>query len=53
MGEILNQGNNNLYAPWIGISGFLTFSILLSILVFIGEGVRDALNPKKGDIDLL
>lgn len=53
LGEILNQGKNNLYAPWIGISGFLTISILLSILVFIGEGVRDALNPKKGGIDLI
>ena len=53
LGEILNQGKSNLYAPWIGISGFLSISIVLSILVFIGEGVRDALNPKKGGLDLL
>lgn len=46
LGEILNQGKDNLNAPHIGIIGFLTVSILLSLLVFIGEGVRDSLNPK-------
>lgn len=46
LGEILNQGKDNLNAPHIGIIGFLAVSILLSLLVFIGEGVRDSLNPK-------
>ncbi|MGX2981862.1 ABC transporter permease subunit [Helicobacter sp. 23-1045] len=46
LGEILNQGKDNLNAPHIGIIGFLSVSILLSLLVFIGEGVRDSLNPK-------
>lgn len=53
LGEILNQGKNNLYAPWIGISGFVTLATLLSILVFIGEGLREALNPKKGGVEIL
>lgn len=46
LGEILNQGKNNLTAPWIGISGFVSLSILLVSLVFIGEGVRDSFRPK-------
>lgn len=46
LGEILNQGKDNLNSPHIGIIGFLSVSILLSLLVFIGEGVRDSLNPK-------
>ena len=47
LGEILNQGKDNLNSPHIGIIGFLSVSILLSLLVFIGEGVRDSLNPKN------
>ena len=50
LGEILNQGKDNLNAPHIGIIGFLSVSILLSLLVFIGEGVRDSLNPKHSRI---
>ena len=46
LGEILSQGKNNLTAPWIGISGFMSLSILLVSLVFIGEGVRDSFRPK-------
>lgn len=46
LGEIISQGKNNLYAPWIGISGFLTLSGLLITLVFIGEGLRDAFDPR-------
>lgn len=42
LGEVLHQGQNNLYAPWIGISGFITLSLLLGSLIFIGEGIRDA-----------
>lgn len=44
LGEILNQGKDNLNAPHIGIIGFLSVSILLSLLIFMGEGVRDSLH---------
>lgn len=47
LGELLAQGKTNLHAPWLGISGFIIVGLLLSLLVFIGEGVRDALNPRK------
>ena len=47
LGELLNQGKNNLQAPWLGITGFISISILLSLLVFIGEAVRDAFDPRK------
>ena len=47
LGELLNQGKNNLQAPWLGISAFVTLSIMLSLLVFIGEAVRDAFDPRK------
>ena len=47
LGELLNQGKNNLQAPWLGISGFLVVSIMLSLLVFAGEAVRDAFDPRK------
>ena len=43
LGEIFAQGKNNLNAPWLGLSGFFTLSILLCLLVFIGEGLRDCL----------
>ncbi|MDO5531790.1 ABC transporter permease [Sutterella sp.] len=46
LGEIIAQGKNNLYAPWIGLSGFLTLAGLLVSLVFIGEGMRDAFDPR-------
>ncbi|GMT38476.1 Oligopeptide permease integral membrane protein OppC [Helicobacter bizzozeronii] len=42
LGELLNQGKNNLYAPHLALVGFFAIALLLSILVFIGEGVRDA-----------
>ncbi|WP_413111444.1 ABC transporter permease [Thaumasiovibrio sp. DFM-14] len=48
LGELLAQGKNNLQAPWLGLSAFLVLSIMLSLLVFIGEGVRDALDPRRG-----
>lgn len=47
LGELLNQGKNNLQAPWLGITGFLVMAVMLSLLVFIGEGVRDAFDPRK------
>ncbi len=47
LGELLNQGKNNLQAPWLGISGFVVIGIMLSLLVFIGEAVRDAFDPRK------
>ncbi|MBO6512134.1 MAG: ABC transporter permease, partial [Roseibium sp.] len=42
LGELLAQGKNNLQAPWLGITGFVVISLMLSLLIFIGEAVRDA-----------
>jgi microcin C transport system permease protein len=47
LGELLNQGRNNLQAPWLGISGFVVLAVMLSLLVFAGEAVRDAFDPRK------
>lgn len=47
LGELLAQGKSNLHAPWIGISTFITLSLLLSLLVFIGEAARDAFDPRQ------
>ena len=47
LGELLQQGKNNFQAPWLGLSGFFTLAIMLSLLVFIGEAVRDAFDPRK------
>lgn len=47
LGELLKQGKDNLNAPWLGISAFVAIALLLSLLVFIGEAVRDALDPRK------
>lgn len=47
LGELLAQGKTNLHAPWIGISAFLTLASTLSLLVFIGEGLRDAFDPRN------
>jgi microcin C transport system permease protein len=47
LGELLAQGKNNLQAPWLGISGFVVMAVMLSLLVFIGEAVRDAFDPRK------
>jgi microcin C transport system permease protein len=46
LGELLAAGKSNLHAPWLGISAFVTVSLLMSLLVFIGEGMRDAFDPK-------
>ena len=48
LGELLAQGKNNIHAPWLGLAGFFSIAILLSLLVFIGEGVRDAFDPRRG-----
>ena len=47
LGEILAQGKANLQAPWIGITGFVVLAAMLSLLVFIGEAVRNAFDPRK------
>jgi microcin C transport system permease protein len=47
LGELLSQGKNNLQAPWLALSGFIVIAVMLSLLVFIGEAVRDAFDPRK------
>ncbi|XXD08872.1 microcin C ABC transporter permease [Klebsiella sp. R445] len=47
LGELLLQGKNNLQAPWLGIAAFLSVAVLLTLLIFIGEAVRDAFDPGK------
>lgn len=47
LGEMLAQGKNNLQAPWLGITGFVVISLMLSLLIFVGEAVRDAFDPRK------
>ena len=47
LGELALQGKNRLNAPWLGFTAFFTFAIMLSLLVFIFEGVRDAFDPRK------
>jgi microcin C transport system permease protein len=47
LGELLLQGKSNLSAPWLGLSAFAVVALLLSLLIFIGEAVRDAFDPRK------
>ena len=47
LGELLNQGKANLQAPWLGLSAFIVLSVMLSLLIFVGEAVRDAFDPRK------
>ncbi|MGY3571748.1 ABC transporter permease [Vibrio paucivorans] len=47
LGELLAQGKANLQAPWLGISAFMVLSLMLTLLVFIGEAVRDAFDPHQ------
>jgi len=47
LGELLQQGKSNLQAPWLGLSGFIVIALMLSLLVFVGEAVRDAFDPRK------
>jgi microcin C transport system permease protein len=47
LGELLAQGKANIQAPWLGITGFFSLAIMLSLFIFIGEAVRDAFDPRK------
>ena len=47
LGEMLSQGKSNVHAPWLGLTGFFTVALMLSLLIFIGEAVRDAFDPRK------
>ena len=47
LGEMVNQGRNNLQAPWLGLTSFFTLGVMLGLLVFVGEAIRDALDPRK------
>ncbi|MFI5014708.1 MAG: ABC transporter permease [Hyphomicrobiales bacterium] len=48
LGQLLKQGASNLQAPWLGLSGFWVIAVMLSLLIFIGDAVRDAFDPRKG-----
>lgn len=47
LGEMLSQGKANVQAPWLGLTGFCAVALMLSLLIFIGEAVRDAFDPRK------
>lgn len=47
LGELVQQGKSNLQAPWLGLTAFFSLAILLSLLVFVGEAMRDAFDPRK------
>ena len=47
LGDLLAQGKANLQAPWLGLTGFFVIAIMLSLLIFVGEAVRDAFDPRK------
>ncbi|OFX13576.1 MAG: ABC transporter permease [Alphaproteobacteria bacterium RIFOXYD12_FULL_60_8] len=47
LGDVLRQGKENLQAPWLGLTGFCVVAVMLTLLVFIGEAVRDAFDPRK------
>jgi microcin C transport system permease protein len=47
LGELLSQGKDNLQAPWLGLTAFFVIAIMLSLLIFVGEAVRDAFDPRK------
>jgi microcin C transport system permease protein len=47
LGELLAQGKANIQAPWLGLTGFFVISVMLSLLIFVGEAVRDAFDPRK------
>jgi microcin C transport system permease protein len=47
LGELLAQGKANLNAPWLALTGFFTIALMLSLLIFVGEAVRDAFDPRK------
>src|SRR6516162_764590 len=47
LGDMLKQGKDNIQAPWLGMAGFFTVAGMLSLLIFVGEAVRDAFDPRK------
>lgn len=47
LGEMLAQGKNNIQAPWLGITAFAVIALMLTLLIFVGEAVRDAFDPRK------
>jgi microcin C transport system permease protein len=47
LGELLAQGKANIQAPWLGLTGFATLAVMLTLLIFIGEALRDAFDPRK------
>ncbi|QCI65574.1 ABC transporter permease [Phreatobacter stygius] len=47
LGELLQQGKSNLQAPWLALTAFITVAVMLSLLIFVGEAVRDAFDPRK------
>ena len=47
LGEMVAQGKANLHAPWLGITAFVSLATMLTLLIFIGEAVRDAFDPRK------
>jgi len=47
LGELLNQGKANLQAPWLGLTAFFVLAVMLTLLIFVGEAVRDAFDPRK------
>lgn len=47
LGELIAQGKRNLQAPWLGMTAFFVISIMLSLLIFVGEATRDAFDPRK------
>jgi microcin C transport system permease protein len=48
LGELLAEGKGNLQAPWLGLTTFFVLALMLSLLIFVGEAVRDAFDPRKG-----
>lgn len=50
LGEMLAQGKNNLQAPWLGMTAFISLALMLTLLTFIGEAVRDAFDPRKTNL---
>ncbi len=52
LGELLAQGKANLQAPWLALTGFFVIALMLSLLIFIGEAVRDAFDPRKTFADM-
>jgi microcin C transport system permease protein len=49
LGDLLRQGKENLQAPWLALTGFAIIALMLTLLVFVGEAVRDAFDPRKTD----